>query len=122
MKTEPFSPALLDLLRAHLSTSEPVFTISSGQPNWIIAITSEGLRVETERSRKAGSGPQDVPAWMFEAAWQRLTTRRKITNRELLATDDLNVKRSSLVCAVLAKLPGVTVAGTRPITLTYAPE
>lgn len=121
MKTEPFSPALLDLLRAHLSTSEPVFTVSSGQPNWIIAITSEGLRVETERSRKAGSGPQDVPAWMFEAAWQRLTTRRRITNRELLATDDLNVKRSSLVCAVLANLPGVKVTGTRPITLTYMP-
>ena len=41
-----------------------------------------------------------------------------VTNRDLL--DELRVYRSSFVCALLAELPGVTVASTRPITLIWS--
>jgi hypothetical protein len=34
-----------------------------------------------------------------------------------LASDGLNVKRSSAVCALLAVLPNVTVESTRPVIL-----
>lgn len=121
VKSAEFSPELFAHIRGQLSTSDPIHTLSSGRPNWVVGITLTHLNVETERSRGAGRGPQEVPAWMFEAAWQRLTMRRILTNQELVSTGDLNVKRSSLVCAVLAKLPGVTVLDTRPITLTYTP-
>lgn len=117
---DPFSRELLELVREHVPTSEPIFTVASGQPNWVVEITPPELRVETERSGAAGSAPQGVPAWMLEVAWRRLMTRGRLTHRELLATDDLNVKRSALVCAVLARLPGVGVAQTRPIVLEYS--
>jgi hypothetical protein len=58
-----------------------------------------------------------VPAWMIQIAWEWLTTHGTLTNRHLLADDGLNVKRSSFVCALLARLPGVGVASARPIEL-----
>jgi hypothetical protein len=51
-----------------------------------------------------------------------LQAHGSLTNRDLLCTDGLNVKRSSLVCALLARLPGVHVASARPITLRLTPE
>jgi hypothetical protein len=47
--------------------------------------------------------------------------RGVLTNRFLLSTDGLNVKRSSFVCALLAELPEVNVESTRPITLRLRP-
>lgn len=120
-RTDPFSPELLQLLRLHLLQDDPVRTLSNGKPNWVISIEADGLQVETERSRASGDGPQFVPAWMLEVAWERLTTQGTLTNSELLDTDDLNVKRSSFVCAALACLPRVTATSLRSITLTYEP-
>lgn len=117
-----FQDDLFALLRAHLPSDDPVLTLGANRPNWIVAVETDGLLVETERSRSTESGPQPVPAWMFDAAWQRLTSRGRLTHAELLSTDDLNVKRSSFVCAALACLPGVDIASTRPIVLTYAPQ
>ncbi len=54
---------------------------------------------------------------MIELAWDWLVAHGTLTNRHLLATGGLNVKRSSLVCALLARLPGVRVVSTRPIEL-----
>lgn len=108
----------MQLLREHLPTETPVHTLGRRQPNWITAVTNEGLLIETEKTRSAGTGPQLIPAWMFEEAWQRLTTRGTVTNAEMVSTKDMSIKRSSAVCAVLAHLPGVSVA-TSPIVLTY---
>ena len=94
-------------------------TLSNGKPNVITDIGPEGVTVETERSRALRAKPQLVPAWMIAAAWERLTQSGGLTNAEHLATDDLNVKRSSAVCALLAQLPGVHVASRRPIVLRY---
>lgn len=109
---------MLDLLRDHLAPDQLIHTRSTHQPNWIVSITDTGLDVETEKTRSTGKSAQLVPAWMFEVAWQRLVTRGRLTNAELVSSNDLNVKRSSFVCAALASLPGVEVT-TKPIVLTY---
>ena len=93
-------------------------TLSDNRPNLVTALTPQGLYIETGRSRSKGSQPQLVPAWMVQLAWDYLQLHRALTNRFLLATEGLNVKRSSAVCAVLARLPEVEVASLRPITLT----
>jgi hypothetical protein len=54
---------------------------------------------------------------MIQVAYDWLRARGTVTNRLLLDTDGLNVKRSSFVCALLALLPGVNVESTRPIAL-----
>lgn len=112
----------LALLRLHVPTHSPVTTLGSDKPNWVTRISPEGLYVETERTRSDGTKAQLVPAWMLLAAWERLTDRGSLTNAELVSSDDLNVKRSSFVCAVLPYLPGVKVTSTRPIALSYAPD
>lgn len=110
---------LLRLLSDNLPLGEAIYTLGSQQPNWIARIAPEGIYVETVRSRDRGVEPQRVPAEMLTKAWERLTARRVLTYKELVASDDLNVKRSSFVCAALAQLPGVVVTSTRPITLFY---
>ncbi len=80
-------------------------------------ITPDGVWVETERSRAAGRPAQLVEAWMIQVAWDWLAAHGTLTNRHLLATDGLNVKRSSFVCALLACLLEVEVRGRRPIEL-----
>ena len=114
-----FAPDLLGLLREHLPTVEAVVTLGQRRPNWVVRVDSAGVFVETQRTRTAETGPQLVPAWMINIAWQRLTSRGRLTHAELVSTKDLNVKRSSFVCAVLARLPGVAIYSTRPIVLTY---
>lgn len=109
---------LLDLLRTHVAAGSVIQTLSNGHPNWITAVTREGVQVETKRSRAQGTGPQLVPAWMIQSAWDYLNTHGSLTNTYLLAGDGLNVKRSAAVCAILARLPDVEVVTSRPILLT----
>jgi hypothetical protein len=87
------------------------------EPNRIIDIAAHGVTIETERTRRLGNSPQLVPAWMIQVAWNHLTEIGTLTNRELLSSTGLNVKRSSAVCALLAHLPNVDVESTRPIVL-----
>jgi len=44
----------------------------------------------------------------------------RLANKVLLASDGLNVKRASAVCAILARLPGVDVESRRPLVLRRA--
>jgi hypothetical protein len=60
-------------------------------------------------------GAELVPAWMLNCAWRELTERRTLTNAFLL--NYLHAKRSSAVCALLARLCTVDVVTTRPVTL-----
>lgn len=116
-----FDDDLLHLLSENLPIGEAIYTLGSRRPNWIVRIAPEGIYVETGRSKDRGADPQLVPAEMVTKAWHRLTVRHVLTYEELVASDDLNVKRSSFVCAALAQLPGVVVASARPITITYRP-
>jgi hypothetical protein len=115
---ELMDPELLELLEGALAGREVITTLSDGKPNWIAGLDSNGVQIETERSRKARKRAQLIPAWMLNRAWRYLTTYGSLTNRHLLATDGLNVKRSSAVCTLLAQLPQVEVISTRPINLS----
>ncbi len=88
------------------------------RPNRVVAATPEGVFVETERSARRGA-PQRVPAWMIQVAYDELRLQGTLDNRRLLADDGLGVKRSSFVCALLARLPGVEVVPGRVITLRW---
>lgn len=77
-----------------------------------------GLWVETERSAAQERGPQLVSPRMLNLAWDVLRARGRLTNREMLG--ELRIHRSSFVCAVLSRLPGVTVTRSRPIELAYS--
>ncbi len=116
-RVETLSPELLKLLRANVPSGTVVYTLHLKKPNTIVDVTPAGIRVETERSLESGQGPQLVEAWMLESAWDHLQSTGSLTNRELLDTRKLNVKRSSAVCAILACLPDVVVRSTSPIRL-----
>ncbi|WP_231743610.1 hypothetical protein [Mycobacterium sp. GA-2829] len=92
-----------------------IATLSIKRPNWIVAVERAGVWVETERSRARGSGPQLVPAWMIEVGWKQLCDIGSLSHVELL--NDLNVKRSAFVCALLAQFPDVSVVQTQPTIL-----
>ena len=111
-------PLLHRQIEAAAAANPVVVTLGDGRPNWVREVTPDGVWVETQRSRAAGRPPQLVEAWMIQVAWDYLQAHGALTNRYLLSTDGLNVKRSSFVCALLARLPGVVVAATKPITLT----
>lgn len=107
-------------LLAELKARTPLITtVSNGKPNRIVSVARGGVRIETGASLEKGSGPQLVPAWMINVAWNHLRSSGSLTAKYLLASSGLNVKRSSAVCALLSRLPGVTVASTRPIKLRY---
>jgi hypothetical protein len=114
---EELDPAFLDKLRQAVPPGSVVPTLSGDRPNTVTGVSPQGLYVETDKSRAKGTPPRLVPAWMLQLAWDYLRARGTLTNRYLLATDGLNVKRSSAVCAVLARLPEVEVTSVRPISL-----
>ena len=115
------SDFLYDALAAAIPEGSTIPTISDGRPNRITRITRDGVYVATAKSQADGKAAQLVPAWMIEVAWNYLEQHSSLTNEHLLSTDGLNVKRSSAVCAILARLPQVRVVSTRtPIKLEIA--
>ncbi|MBK9518948.1 MAG: hypothetical protein IPO09_16680 [Anaeromyxobacter sp.] len=86
---------------------DPVFVTlgASPRPNKVVALTSAEALIETERTGLRRTGPQSVPAWMLNLAWEYLRTRGELSNATLL--NQLRVHRSSSVCAMLARVPGV---------------
>ena len=120
---EAFDPALYAALVESVERHGGIFMTlgPTPKPNHVTEITPTGLYIETEASRAKGNQAQLVEAWMFTLAYEYLRTHRWLTNRYLLATDGLNVKRSSAVCAILATLPGVvaTFSADEGIVLTW---
>ena len=114
MSAQGWSADLQERVRCSAPPGSQVRTLSNGKPNWIVDVNDDGVIVHTERSKDAGS-PQLVPGWMFVVAWDHLQRHGSLTNKTLL--HELNIKRSSAVCAVLAQFPEVTVHSTRPIEL-----
>jgi hypothetical protein len=110
-----FDDELMDRIRAAVEIGSEIATLSLKRPNRIVAVDRKGIEVETLRSETRGSGPQLVPAWMVVVAWDRLRRRGQFSQTELL--NELNVKRSAFVCALLALFPDVVVRSTRPTVL-----
>jgi len=114
---EVIEPALLAAISAEWRR-DPLFrTLRRGSRDLVTDVTPGAVYVETDSTRKKGTGPRPVEAWMLNLAWDHLRTHGRLTNAELL--DDLRVHRSSAVCALLARVPGVRVKGTGPITLEW---
>lgn len=114
---EELSTDLLATLRDEVAR-DPVFpTIARGKPNLVRDVTPTGIWVETEASAAKGRPAQLIPAWMLELAVGHLEAHGRLTNTYLLSSEGLNVKRSSAVCAILARLPGVEVVRRTPIEL-----
>jgi hypothetical protein len=114
---EKLSSDLLSLLSETFSPGDVIETLSRKQPNWIQGVGPEGVLIETEKSRRERKGPQLVPGWMLQRAWDYLQQHGSLTNSHLVSTNGLNVKRSAAVSALLSRLPGVAVESDRPIKL-----
>lgn len=114
-RDEEMDPELLRRLSAVVTPGTTIRTIANSRPNEVVDIGPDGVWINTEKSSRE-SGPQLVPAWMLNEAWAQLSADRVLPNTELIKT----VKRSSAVLALLAQLPEVSVASTRPIVLRLA--
>jgi hypothetical protein len=106
---------LLERIQSAVQPGDEILTLSRKRPNVIATIDREGIWVQTSRSDSRRSGPQLVPAWMIVTAWRHLQTNGVLSNTELL--DDLNVKRSAFVIALLAQFSDVVVRSTKPIVV-----
>jgi hypothetical protein len=106
---------LLERILAVVAPGDEIYTLTSKRPNKIVSISSVGIEVETLRSEDRDSGPQLVPAWMIVAAWSHLRRNGRLTQDELL--NELNVKRSAFVCALLSQFRDVSIGSSRPTVL-----
>ncbi|MCV7007541.1 hypothetical protein [Mycobacterium gordonae] len=111
---------LFERICSVVKRSDEIVTLSIKRINKIAAVDRSGVRVETARSERLGTGPQLVPAWMIVRAWQHLRSRGELTQDELL--NDLNVKRSAFVCALLAQFEDVVVKSARTTTLQFVDD
>jgi HKD family nuclease len=113
---EPIRPELYEVLQAE-RMRDPVFlTLGPTHARNVVAeITPHEVLITTARSRTKTGGPQSVPAWMLNLAWDFLVTHGALSNKQLL--EDLRVHRSSAVCALLARVPGVAVDVRARVTL-----
>lgn len=100
MSQSEFDDDLYDRVTAAIGIGDEIETLSIKRRNRIAGIDRTGVWVETARSNERGSGPQLVPAWMVATAWKRLCARGEISQVEVL--NELNVKRSAFVCALIA--------------------
>jgi len=113
---ETFEPYLLAAISAAVRVDPVFLTLGPApRPNRVVEVTPAELLVETERSRERRGGAESIPAWMFNLAWEWLRAKGELSNRTLL--DELRVHRSSAVCAVLARVPGVEVVRGKTIVL-----
>lgn len=115
MSAAQFDDRLFDKVADAVAPGTVILTLTSKKLNRIVGLDRDGVLVETERSLGLGSGPQRVPAWMIAAAWGRLCDKGELTQQELL--NELNVKRSAFVCALVARFPEVDIRSTRPTVL-----
>lgn len=100
---ESFLPELYAAMKAEVQR-DPIFLTLGPRPkpNLVVRLTRAAVYVETERSRGRTGGAEEIPAWMFNLAWERLRTHGRLSNIELL--NHLRVHRSSAVCAILGRL------------------
>lgn len=106
---------LYERVAAAVQPGDEIETIANKQINRIAAVDRQGVDVETARSERLGTGPQHVPAWMIVRAWEHLRRTGELSQPYLL--NELNVKRSAFVCALLALFTDVVVRSHRPVVL-----
>jgi phosphatidylserine/phosphatidylglycerophosphate/cardiolipin synthase-like enzyme len=114
---EVIAPDLYKALSAS-ARRDPIFKTLGSQPKPNkVEVTPREVLVETEATQHKHSPPQLVPAWMLNLAWEYLRTKGELANTVLLR--ELRVHRSSAVCAMLARVPGVEVAPGPRVVLRW---
>lgn len=109
---------MLAKIQAGIAPGDTVHTLGQGRPNLIGRIDRFGIEVTTEHSRETSGGSRVVPAWMFNEVWHRLQTQPEVERDQVdRLIEGREVKRSSIVFAVLARLDEVTVVRSRPFAL-----
>lgn len=115
---EVFDPELLRRLRSVVREGDTVATLDQGRPNLIGRLSEDGIEVTTSRSTETVGGARLVPAWMFNDVWLELQQKGHVNRDEVdRQRTTRNIKRSSIVFALLERLPGVEVASRRPLVL-----
>lgn len=109
---DPLPHDLLTRITRVVSVGDVITTLSDGKPNTICGIDSDGIWVETERSRSLGRGPQLVPAALLIADWETLTTTGELT----MGTAS---HRGAFTSALFARFDDVTDAGGRPRRIVF---
>ncbi len=102
---DELEPVLFDLLSREVSRNPVFHTLGRPAPNTVNNVTRAEVLVSTARSLAQTGQPASIPAWMFNIAWDYLNAKGALSNDVLL--NHLRVHRSSAVCAILARLPGV---------------
>ena len=105
LEKERLDDALLLAIHEAVRASDVFPTVQQGRKNIVTEVTPHGVYVETARTSARGAQAQLVPAWMIQLAWDYLRANGALSNRVL--REDLRVMRSSFVCGLLARLPGV---------------
>ena len=62
----PFDDDLVERVLAAANPGDVTTTLGIARPNWIVCVDREGVKVDTERSKERGAGPQRVPAWSYD--------------------------------------------------------
>jgi hypothetical protein len=97
---------------------DTVATLNQGRPNLIGQIGEGGIEVTTAHSAETVGGARLVPAWLFNDVWVELQQKGMVNRDEVdRQRTRRNIKRSSIVFALLELLPEVEVAGRRPLVL-----
>jgi len=121
--SEVFDPELLSKIRKVVDEGDTVLTLSRGNENRIGRIDEFGIEVTTDHSISRQGGSVLAPAWMFNDVWRELRTRTTVSRDEVDRTRlGRKVKRSSVVFAILEKLPEVAIAESRPLSLKLASD
>jgi hypothetical protein len=115
----PFNDELFERIRLAVDAGDEIATLSTLELNEIVSIDRDGIDVSTEHSKRLGTEPQRVPAWMLMRAWEYLSSNGSLSQQGLL--EDLEVKSSAFVCALLATFPDVDVDSLRPTVLRWTP-
>ena len=111
-----FEPDLWNRISKVVKVGDTISTLgASGRPNVITELNPSGIWVRTERSALRKRSELVEPR-MVQIAWDWLVAHGTLTNQTLLR--QLKVHRSSFVCALLARLPGVSVVPGRLIEIT----
>ena len=115
---ESFDPDLYAPLHAQVARSPEFWTLGGQRKlNRVLRLSDSEAWVETDKSRAEGVGGKPIPAWMFNLAWRALKNLGSLSNHQLL--NGLRVHRSSAVCAILARIPGVEVEPGPGINLRW---
>lgn len=117
---EGIEPELFSALQSACEENPVFLTLGRDpKPNHVVELNSSGALVETVATDRKNTSAQLVPAWMLNIAWDYLRAKGALSNSTLL--NDLRVHRSSAVCAMLGRVPGVRVTSAKPVVLAWVP-